>query len=179
MRPRKSLNLRWSRVLTASFLCLAGVGLAGFGLGMWAGDDSHEVRLLQKRVRTLKAQVAESERQQASGFPVGFMIPDASLAGFEAPVFVNEIDVPTTFLGVAGNTVEATGVEITNVVDDTAAERAGLEEGDLLIALDGESVTSFNGLKTTIQSRPVGQTVDLTVQRDGTEVHLAATLGSR
>jgi len=85
----------------------------------------------------------------------------------------------------AGDTVElppgTRGVAITNVIQDTAAERAGLQRKDVIIAADGQSLGRVADIVTTfsqtIASRPPGAHMTLSVARGG-EVHdVDVTLG--
>ena len=54
--------------------------------------------------------------------------------------------------------------EIERVVDDSAAEAAGLQVGDTILELDGEPVDNWNSFRDEIGSQPDEQVV-LTVQR--------------
>lgn len=78
------------------------------------------------------------------------------------------------------------GIYITGVSADSPAGEAGLvgsEEivgGDYIIAIDGEPVSSSDELLSYLVFKTqVGQTVDLTVIRDGAEVEIPLTLGER
>jgi regulator of sigma E protease len=62
-----------------------------------------------------------------------------------------------------------------SVVEDSPAERAGLEAGDLVIRADGQPIEGWAQWVDFLQQRP-GATVDLTVLRRGREVALTATL---
>lgn len=64
------------------------------------------------------------------------------------------------------------------VVEDSAAEQAGLEVGDRLLAVDGAPLDSFDDLRGHIVDRP-GERVVLTVERDGEELALPTTLGDQ
>jgi S1-C subfamily serine protease len=95
-------------------------------------------------------------------------------------------------LGIAGRTLSAAeaddlgvpqGVAILSVESGSAADDAGLEgaadgEGDVIVAIDGEPMTSFEALADYIDSRQVGDEVTLTVRRDGEDIELQATLRS-
>ncbi|UGQ09483.1 trypsin-like peptidase domain-containing protein [Yinghuangia sp. ASG 101] len=56
------------------------------------------------------------------------------------------------------------------------ADRAGLRAGDIVTAIDGKKVADANELVVAVRSRTPGETVRLTVQRDGGEVTLPLTL---
>ena len=92
------------------------------------------------------------------------------------------------FLGVTGSTffVEAAdgatipaGVAVASVFDDTAARLAGLEDGDVLLSVDGVPVTTMEQLVTVIRLYRVGETVDIVVDRAGEELAIPVTLLER
>jgi membrane-associated protease RseP (regulator of RpoE activity) len=56
-------------------------------------------------------------------------------------------------------------LEVGRVIEGSPAERAELEEGDRLVALDGEPLSSFQDLRERLDQRHPGQRVKLTVQR--------------
>ena len=61
------------------------------------------------------------------------------------------------------------GVIVAELWPSGAAERAGLERGDILIAVDGASVNDEAGARFRFATRTIGETADLTVLRDGEE----------
>ncbi|WP_435745981.1 S1C family serine protease [Nocardioides sp. SYSU DS0663] len=70
------------------------------------------------------------------------------------------------------------GAEIQEVLPDTPAEEAGLEEGDLVVAIDGQRVTDGIALIVAIRTHQPGETVEFTVRRDGSEEQVAIVLGA-
>jgi len=72
---------------------------------------------------------------------------------------------------------EARGVIISQVQPDSAAEKAGLRRGDVITALNGQPVNESNVLRNAIASTAPGVEVTLTIQRDGSEQQVRATLG--
>ena len=68
------------------------------------------------------------------------------------------------------------GIYVQNVTAGGGAEAAGVQDGDIITELNGEKVTSMNGLNTKlIQYRP-GEKVTLTILRDKKEMKLDVTL---
>jgi membrane protease YdiL (CAAX protease family) len=78
-------------------------------------------------------------------------------------------DAAAPRLGVIGEAHER-GVSITSVGPDTAAAKAGLRIGDVIVSLDGEHVADLPGLTRAVRRRQVGQTVVIEYLR-GMETH--------
>ena len=65
---------------------------------------------------------------------------------------------------------------VTSVKRYSAAERAGIEEGDVILKCDGVGLTTQRSLSGEIQRRNPGDVVELTIDRDGEELIVRATL---
>ncbi len=74
---------------------------------------------------------------------------------------------------------DVSGAYVTEVHEGSPAEAAGLEEGDIIVGLGSKTIGSVKDLTSVIDAREPGETVDLTVLRDGTEELMMAKLGSR
>jgi Do/DeqQ family serine protease len=72
---------------------------------------------------------------------------------------------------------EARGVIVNSVVPGSAAERAGIRRGDILVSINGEQIDSPNTLRNSIASKAPGTEVSLTILRDGREQEVRASLG--
>jgi S1-C subfamily serine protease len=81
------------------------------------------------------------------------------------------------FLGVGVDSSD-NGARIIAVVPESPAAQAGLEEGDIITAVNGTEVTA-DTLAETVQSLSVGDSVTLTVLRDGDTLELQAELTAR
>jgi serine protease Do len=68
------------------------------------------------------------------------------------------------------------GVIVMEVVTGSPAERAGLEPMDIIVALEGDSVTNTSDLQQLIYQYKVGQKVTVTVYREKRKVDLEVTL---
>ena len=76
---------------------------------------------------------------------------------------------------------EGTGAKVLapgGVTAGSAAESAGLQDGDVIVAFDGKRVTDRNQLVVAIRARTVGETVKLTIERNGQRMDLSLTLQS-
>jgi Do/DeqQ family serine protease len=71
----------------------------------------------------------------------------------------------------------ANGVIVSQVQPGSAAERAGLKRGDVILALTGNVVSDANSFRNEIAGTPPGRTVTLRIWREGSEQELRATLG--
>jgi Do/DeqQ family serine protease len=68
------------------------------------------------------------------------------------------------------------GVLITNVYRGGPADRAGLRSGDLVLKVDGRDVFDPQTLKFRIASRPIGETTQFDLQRQGRPLTLRLPL---
>lgn len=71
------------------------------------------------------------------------------------------------------------GVGITQVVQGSPAEKAGLKKDDVILRLDGENITSVRKLNRLVAEIAPDQSVRVTVSRGGSEQELTATIGKR
>jgi hypothetical protein len=71
------------------------------------------------------------------------------------------------------------GVRVEDVLPGSPAEQAGLRAGDVLLAIDGESLAGLRDLSRVLKAHEPGDRVRLTVDRDGERLTLAATLAQR
>ena len=83
-------------------------------------------------------------------------------------------------LGVSSITMTdgVAGALVQEVVEDSAAAAAGLQIGDLIVAIGGRPIRSSGDLRAEIISLSPGTPVMLTVVRDGVEITVRAVLGS-
>ncbi|MEM6413658.1 MAG: Do family serine endopeptidase [Pseudomonadota bacterium] len=120
---------------------------------------------------------------------IGFAIP-ARVASATVQQLINDGAVTRGWLGVSlreldSNFAAALGRETTSgafledVLDDTPARKAGLEAGDLIVAIDGKDIIDTNELSRTISSYAPGETVKVTFLREGKEKTLRVKLGKR
>jgi serine protease Do len=71
------------------------------------------------------------------------------------------------------------GVVVSTVEKGQAADKAGVQRLDVLTALDGQPVRSPDEVVAVVSGRRAGDTLKLTVFRDGKTLNLTATLGDR
>lgn len=74
---------------------------------------------------------------------------------------------------------QETGALVGDVVKDSPAERAGVKRGDVIVAFNGEAITTANELPALVATTPAGKASTLTVIRDGKKMDLSVTLGNQ
>jgi serine protease Do len=72
-----------------------------------------------------------------------------------------------------------TGVVVSTVEKGQAADKAGLQRLDVITAVEGQPVQSPDELVAIVSARQAGETLKLTVFRDGKTLTLTAILGDR
>lgn len=68
------------------------------------------------------------------------------------------------------------GVYIYSIQEGSAADHSDLKEGDIIIGFDGENITTYKSFLANLYSKAVGDTVILTVERDGKTKDIEVTL---
>lgn len=69
------------------------------------------------------------------------------------------------------------GILVAQVQPDSAADRAGIRQGDIVTKFNGTDVNEPNVFRNLVAGTAPGTEVTLTVQRDGREQQVRATLG--
>ncbi|TAK55423.1 MAG: M20/M25/M40 family metallo-hydrolase [Gammaproteobacteria bacterium] len=77
--------------------------------------------------------------------------------------------------------MEATtgGVRLADVRRDSPAERAGLQKGDVIVGMAGVTVNNLYDMTFVLREHRPGDTIEVVVRRDGSELRLRATLAQR
>jgi Do/DeqQ family serine protease len=70
----------------------------------------------------------------------------------------------------------AGGAIISTVTPGSAADHAGLKQGDVIESFNGQQVHDFNSLRNRVAASGPGSTADLTIVRDGAEKHVNVKL---
>lgn len=68
------------------------------------------------------------------------------------------------------------GAYIEYVVPGSAAEKVGVQEGDIIVKIDGQPIDSEKRISEMIAAKKIGDNVSLKVWRDGKEIDLTANL---
>ena len=84
------------------------------------------------------------------------------------------------FLGVSVDVrSESGGIRLGSVIPGGAAERAGLQTGDVIVRIGEETITRFEDLRRALDSRRPDDRVTLVYLRGGEDATATAVLGSR
>ena len=126
-----------------------------------------------------------SSSGQSGNIGIGFAIP-VNEAKAIAQQLIDSGAAQHAYLGVtpedgsaSDGSATRTGAQITSVGDGTPAAKAGLKVGDVITAVNGEPVDSALSLVGYIREQTVGNTVKLTLIRDGKTIEVDATLTAR
>jgi serine protease Do len=117
---------------------------------------------------------------------IGFAIP-INMAKTVMDQLVKSGEVTRAWLGVemqalTPDLAKSMGVSssegslVTKVVASSPAEKAGIKQGDIITAVDGEPMSDSGNLQKKISNSKVGSQVTLTVMRDGSAREIKVTL---
>jgi serine protease Do len=70
----------------------------------------------------------------------------------------------------------AGGAIVSSVTAGSAADKAGVKQGDVIESFNGQPVQDFNSLRNRVAATTPGTTADLTIVRDGAEKRLSVKL---
>ncbi|MEI2776937.1 MAG: trypsin-like peptidase domain-containing protein [Tetrasphaera sp.] len=114
---------------------------------------------------------------------LGFAIPSAQIVktagqliskgSAEHPVIGVLLDENYVGQGAKVRESEANGDP---VVDNGPADQAGMQPGDVILSFDGRQITDADDLIVAIRAKSVGDSVRMTVRRDGRTVDVTMTL---
>jgi putative serine protease PepD len=128
----------------------------------------------QAHVIGVNAQI-ESDSGGSDG--VGFAIPSNTIKSI-ASQLISSGKAQHAYLGVELGSDNARA-RVVSVRSGTPAAKAGLRQGDVIVALGGTKISSADGLRSAISSHKPGDRVSVTYQRNGTRHTVTLTLASR
>jgi S1-C subfamily serine protease len=118
---------------------------------------------------------------------IAFAIP-AATARLVAMALIRDGRVRRAYLGISGAPTPigrqlshalglsaVSGIRVLEVTPDSPAQRAGIREGDILVALDGAGLATLSALQRALGAERVGAATLLTVIRRGERVVLSVT----
>lgn len=118
---------------------------------------------------------------------IGFAIPSNMMKNLTEQI-LEFGEVKRGMLGVQGGEItselaDALGYEsskgafVSQVVEGSAADKAGLKAGDVITALNGKKIDTFSELRAKVATLGAGKEITLDVMRDGKSERFKVTLG--
>ena len=115
---------------------------------------------------------------------MGFAIPINSTKDiYNQLIQYNKVKRP--YIGISGRDLDeetakanklVVGVYVLSVDEFYAAEKAGIKNGDVIIAIDGKSISTMNELNEIKNNHSIGDEITLKINRNGTEKEIKLTL---
>lgn len=148
----------------------------------WSGDslaplDENYARSLRESLKGLENLGPEIEKGVKGKMKI--YAPRAGVRSFwfggGKPILGVELVNTTEELREAMGARKDAGVLIGKVIEDSAAAKAGLKAGDLILSVDGTTVVDPGELGEEVRERE-GKTVDLEIIRDKRAMHVKVTL---
>jgi S1-C subfamily serine protease len=120
---------------------------------------------------------------------IGFAIPSVT-ATQVADQIVETGGATHAYLGVGTQTVtpdlqqqfglsRSSGVLVAEVTPGGPASKAGIQQGDIIVKIDDQDMTESSNLMVAIRDKKPGDTVKVTVDRNGTTQEISVTLEER
>ena len=158
----------------------------------------------QGRVIGVTSQISTGSTGQQGSVGIGFAIPINTVRNVAAQI-ISSGKAQHAFLGLDAAPVtpqlaklfhlpSSSGLLIQDVQAGSGADKAGLKAGktavvvqgesyqvggDMIVAIDGNAVTSYQQLRDAIANRKPGDKMKLEIYRNGTKKTVTATLGQR
>ena len=131
---------------------------------------------------------AKSSSSDAEG--LGFAIPNNDAIQVAQDLLENGYVSGRPYMGItyiavtdaqtaAQLNVNAYGVYVVDVVQGGPADKAGLKAGDRIVSIDGTEIAQKDDLGTLMQQHTAGDTLSITVARDGQMQTVSLTLGEK
>jgi putative serine protease PepD len=109
---------------------------------------------------------------------IGFAVP-ANTVREVLPQLERGATPEHPYLGLSTTAVSGGGAQVQQATAGGPAQRAGLEPGDVVTRVDGDTVQSPDDVAAAIDDNQPGDEIDVTVRRGGDERTVTVTLGKR
>ena len=117
---------------------------------------------------------------------IGFAIPINHVRGIVESIIENGY-VAKPYIGVTVSDVSEetmgyglpAGAAVKAVSEDSPAEKAGLQVNDIITAVNGKEISGRTGLSEAVSAASVGDTLTLTVYRQGNTISVDVTVGEQ
>ncbi|WIM95683.1 trypsin-like peptidase domain-containing protein [Actinoplanes oblitus] len=113
--------------------------------------------------------------QSSGNIGLGFSIP-SNKATAVAKALMEGKKVSHPALGVSVTTAENGGALVSQVVANSAAAKAGIQQGDVITKVDGKEIAQSDDLVAAVQTGEVGQKMTISFTRNGAAKSVTVTL---
>ena len=115
---------------------------------------------------------------QAGNVGIGFAIPASTVKNVIAQLRETG-KVSHAYLGVQAQAAKGAGAQIAQLTSDGPAADAGLQAGDVVTSLGGQTVEDASTLTSLVDEHKPGDSVEVQITRDGSKKTLTVKLGER
>ena len=138
-------------------------------------------------VGIVSAKLSSSSNSEASVEGLGFAIPINDVVAMIEDIMTNgyvtnkpylAISVGTLQQGMIPNSAVSEGAYIYSVVEGGAADRAGLQAGDIITKIDDTAITQYGDITAALKRYTAGDTVTITYYRGNEEQTTQLTFDS-
>jgi len=144
---------------------------------IWHGNSGGPLLNLRGEVVGINAAGISGDMTMTAPADISFAV-DGNAARTSVESIIEDGTVDRPYLGIQGEALPL-GQMVDDVVAGGPAAEAGVLPGDVIVAIDGEAVTRKTTLLDILLKRSAGDTVDVTLDRDGNEQTVSITLGER
>ena len=88
-------------------------------------------------------------------------------------ISVSDVNQQTQLYGIPA------GAAVQSVSDDSPAAKAGLQAGDVITSVNGTEITGSSDLVNLVSASAIGDTLTMTVYRQGSTIELTVTVGEQ
>ena len=140
------------------------------------GNSGGPLLDLTGRVVGMNAQIAT---ESGSNSGIGYAIPIETVQSVVEQLLADG-QVEHAYLGVEVADAENNGgARIVTVRDGAPADKAGVQEGDVVVSADGEDVQNGDDLRSAVNAKKPGDELELEVRRGGDTQTITVELGTR
>lgn len=133
--------------------------------------------LLNLSAEVVGVNVATTQGAQNIGFAIPINIAKGVLDSFRQHGRIVKPYLGVSYQLIEGSRRIPSGALVRLVVPGSPAEKAGIGSKDIIIKLNESKIDVDSPLSSVITKQKVGDTIEVTVWRDGKEIGLKATLG--
>lgn len=163
-------------------LIMAGLGVALLSIPVMAQEGERSREDLRERMRELRQELRELERELGQNRARQFAMPNVMT------FMSNRARLGVMLRTEANEETDVVGAVLSSVMEDSPAEAAGLQAGDIIVSVDGKRLVEGETRRRSDESAPalrlinfigeyeVGDDVTIEYQRDGQTFSTIATL---